>query len=93
MSMADNQFSNIDNRREAINHLKRIRGQMRTLEEYVGTGESTAKIAALSNSIAKSFDSLRLKILEGYVVHELVKNRVSADKLKQLTELLKAFKK
>ncbi|HAZ14707.1 MAG: hypothetical protein A2X86_12675 [Bdellovibrionales bacterium GWA2_49_15] len=81
-------------RKETLDHLNRILGQVAGLKRMIEEGEECIKIASLTTSIAKSFDGLRLRTLEGFVLNELIADKtVSSDKLQQFQDLLKLQKK
>jgi len=83
-----------DRRKMRINHLNRIQGQIETLKRYINEGECCEKIARLSTSIAKSFDSLRVNTLEGFILNELLSDQdVSSTKLEKLAKILNLHKK
>lgn len=64
-----------DRRKKTIHHLNRILGQIETLKEYISDDKSCGDIAQLTTSIAKSFDSLRTKTLEGFILHEFLEDK------------------
>lgn len=83
-----------DRRKKTIHHLNRILGQIETLKEYINKDKSCCDIAQLTTSIAKSFDSLRAKTLEGFVLNEFSEgNQVSSEKKEMLEKILKLYKK
>ena len=83
-----------DRRQSTIHHLNRILGQINTLKEYIAHDRSCADIAQLTTSIAKSFDSLRSKTLEGFILSELIQDKqVSPEKRQMLTEVLKLYQR
>ena len=61
---------------------------METLKRYITEEESCQDIAQLSISIAKSFDSLKANIVEGFVVEELLGNEIRSPKKKENLEKL-----
>jgi len=83
----------IERRKKNIDHLNRIQGQIETLKKYMEQGKCCADIAQLATSIAKSFDSLRIRTLEGFIINELLLNKEVApaklDTLKRILELQK----
>ncbi|OFZ46242.1 MAG: hypothetical protein A2381_11535 [Bdellovibrionales bacterium RIFOXYB1_FULL_37_110] len=88
------QKHNLKRRKETLDHLSRIVGQIEGLKRMFEENEECIKIASLTTSIAKSFDSLRLRTLEGFVVHQLLGNKsISKEKLKQFQDLLKLQRK
>lgn len=77
-----------------MDHLSRIQGQMETLKRYMAEGNNCADIAQLTTSIAKSFDALRAKTLEGFIKHDLLEGKAIPKKeLQQLEKLLNLHKK
>lgn len=83
-----------ERRKETLDHLNRIQGQIEGLKKMIAGGEECIKIASLTTSIAKSFDTLRLRTLEGFVIHQLIGDKpISPEKLKQFQDLLKLHKK
>jgi len=87
--------SQIESRhKQTLDHLNRIQGQIATLKKYVGEGRSCADIAQLTTSIAKSFDSLRARTLEGFIFNELLEGRKPVrGKLDKLGRILKLYQK
>jgi len=83
-----------DRRKQTINHLNRIQGQIETLRRYIEEDRRCSDIAGLATSIAKSFDSLRTRTLEGFILNELLENkRMPPVKAKKLTRILNLHKK
>jgi DNA-binding FrmR family transcriptional regulator len=83
-----------ERRKQSIDHLSRIQGQIETLKKYMEEDKNCADIAQLTTSIAKSFDSLRTKTLEGFIVNELLeKENISSSKMKKLIRVLNLYKK
>jgi len=82
-------------RKDTLNHLNRIQGQIETLKEYIGKDASCIDIAMLVTSIAKSFDSLRGKTLEGSIINHVlnVGNKLSAQQRKQIQQIINLYKK
>jgi len=81
-------------RKQSINHLNRIQGQIETLKTYMEEGKNCADIAQLTTSIAKSFDSLRMKTLEGFITNELLNHEcLSIKKKDRLSQILNLYKK
>lgn len=81
-------------RKKNIDHLNRIQGQIKTLKKYLEQEESCGEIAQLTTSIAKSFDTLRAKTLEGFVLNEFLSGRkVSEEKKKKLKRIINLYKK
>lgn len=83
-----------DRKKQTINHLNRIQGQINTLKSYIEEDNCCSDIAGLTTSIAKSFDSLRVRTLEGFILNELLENKkVSSKKTNKLTKILNLHKK
>lgn len=83
-----------DRRKESIDHLNRIQGQIETLKKYMAEDRNCADIAQLTTSIAKSFDSLRTKTLEGFIMNEILeKDNLPTSKKKKLNHVLNLYKK
>ena len=83
-----------ERRKQSINHLNRIQGQIETLKKYMEEDKNCADIAQLTTSIAKSFDSLRTKTLEGFITNELLNHKcLSSDKKERLNHILNLYKK
>jgi DNA-binding FrmR family transcriptional regulator len=81
-------------RKQSVYHLNRIQGQIGTLKKYMEEGKDCADIAQLTTSIAKSFDSLRTKTLEGFIMNELLEQEnISPSKTKKLNRVLNLYKK
>ena len=81
-------------RQKNIHHLNRIQGQIETLKKYFERGECCGEIAQLTTSIAKSFDTLRSKTLEGFVLNEFLSGKkVSDEKKKKLKRIINLYKK
>jgi len=86
--------SNHDFRKKVtLNHLHRISGQLNALTKLIENGEGCEQIASLSTSIAKSFDTLRFRTLEGYIQNEIASKDIKSGKLIQLRKLLELYKK
>ena len=80
--------------KSSIDHISRIEGQLRKLKEYVEEENRCADVAKLSTSIAKSFDSLRVKTLKNFVMNEILRNcHISDKKIEEFDEILKLYKK
>jgi DNA-binding FrmR family transcriptional regulator len=83
-----------EHRKQNVAHINRIIGQLGTLKTYMESGESCMNINQLATSIAKSFDSLRVKTLEGFIMNELLGGRgIQPQKLETLRQLLNLHKK
>jgi len=83
-----------ERRKQSINHLNRIQGQIETLKKYIEEDKCCGQIAQLTTSIAKSFDSLRSKTLEGFILNELLANKkMPSEKKEKLKRILNLYKK
>lgn len=81
-------------RKKMLQHLNRIQGQINTLKQYIDDDVDCSDIALLTTSIAKSFDSVRAKTLESFILNDLLHNStISEDKKTKLEEILKLYKK
>lgn len=84
----------IERRKKLIHHLNRIQGQIDTLKEYINSDKDCSDIAMLTTSIVKSFDSIRAKTLEGYVIHELLEGQELTQKKKEtIQKIIALYKK
>jgi len=83
-----------DCRKENIDHLNRIQGQIETLKKYISEDRCCADIAQLTTSVAKSFDTLRTKTLESFICNQLLKDKeVSKKQMDNLKRILNLYKK
>lgn len=82
-----------DRKKETLNHINRLQGQLNKLKSYVENDATCEEIASLTTSTAKSFDALRVRTLEGFLLNEIVNRKVNKKKVKQLRNLLKMHKK
>lgn len=74
-------------------HINRLQGQLNKLKEEIVAEAGCEKIAHLGLSAAKSFDSLRAKIVEGYIQSELIGETSLPQKKQQgLDHILKLVK-
>ncbi|MCL4338647.1 metal-sensing transcriptional repressor [Patescibacteria group bacterium] len=86
----------IKNRRErTLDHLNRIQGQIETLKRYIADDADCMGIAMLVTSIAKSFDALRSKTLEGSIVHQILNGGegLSKEQKEKLSQVINLYKK
>jgi DNA-binding FrmR family transcriptional regulator len=88
-----NQHLHFKRRKETLNHINRISGQIETLKGYVQTDASCEDVASLTTSIAKSFDALRVRTLEGFILNEIVNDDTDKEKIEQLKKLMNLHKK
>ena len=94
--MVSSSSMNCNNRRrqETLAHINRIQGQIEALKKLISQGEECIKEASLATSIAKSFDALRFRTLEGFLIHQFHGGKgPSAGKREQLRGLLSLYKK
>ena len=84
-----------DRRKHTLNHLNRIQGQIETLKKYIADDANCIDIAMLVTSIAKSFDSLRCKTLEGSIVHQILSGGkgLTSDQKEKLSQVISLYKK
>ena len=84
-----------ERRKQNINHLNRIQGQIETLKKYLASDQCHCiDIALLTTSIAKSFDSLRVKTLEGFILNEFLENKkIVPEKVRKLKKIINLYKK
>lgn len=80
-------------RTQTLNHLNRIMGQLRVLRDYIVEDRPCYEVAHLTASITRSFETLKIRTLEGFILHELLEGRARGTKTEQLTEILKLYKK
>jgi len=80
-------------RKETLAHINRIQGQIDALKNMIDE-HNCLKVASLTTAIAKSFDSLRFRTLEGFLIYQFHGGKgSSSEKLRQLQGLLKLYKK
>lgn len=73
---------------QVLHHISRLEGQLSRLKNDIEQNECCESVARLSLSVAKSFDSLRAKIIEAYIQNDLLKNKpISPQTLKDLDSL------
>jgi len=84
-----------ERRKETLVHIRRIQGQIDALVKYIEQGKDCMDIAMLTTSIAKSFDTLRFRTLEGFIINHILEgNGVSKEKrIKMLNSLILLYKK
>ena len=83
-----------ERRTKSIHHLNRIQGQIETLKKYLEDDRSCGDIAQLTTSIAKSFDSLRAKTLEGFILNEFLEGKkVSQLQMEKLNKVINLYKR
>lgn len=77
-----------------LNHISRIEGQLRTLRSYVEQGRRCEDVALLSTSIAKSFDTLRVRTLRNFFINDVLGGmQLSAEDEARIDAILKLYKK
>ncbi len=83
-----------DRCKSTIHHISRIQGQLETLKAYITEEQACEKVVQLTSSIVKSCDSLKGKLTEGYIVHELLKNKkltqTEKNKIENIVKLSKS---
>lgn len=84
-----------DRRKNTLDHLNRILGQIETLKKYIAEDADCLDIAMLVTSVAKSFDALRSKTLEGSIVNQILDGgqRLSKDQKEKLSQVINLYKK
>lgn len=76
-----------------LSHISRLEGQLRRLKIDIEEDSSCQNIVQLSLSAAKSFDSLRAKIIEAYIQKHFVEGtKASATTLAELDALYTLIK-
>ncbi|MEX0930808.1 MAG: metal-sensing transcriptional repressor [Candidatus Paceibacterota bacterium] len=85
--------NNLHRHKKTLHHLNRIQGQLNVLKRYIEEDRPCKEIAHITASITNSFQSLKIRTLEGYIQHELCSNNLSSQKKKELQEILKLHKK
>ena len=78
---------------KTANHIHRIIGQLNTLQTYIEQNKPCEDIAMLTTSIANSFDTLRVRTLEGFILNNIVTDKTDTVKIAELSKLLKLYKK
>ncbi|MBD3270200.1 metal-sensing transcriptional repressor [Candidatus Peregrinibacteria bacterium] len=72
-----------------VDHISRIQGQLDTLKKYINNNQSCEDITLLTSSVTKSFDSVRKKIVEGYIIEEILSKKIYSKSHKTVLENLK----
>jgi len=76
-----------------IHHINRIEGQLKVLKKYIAENKNCHEIAHLTASIAESFHSLKIRTLEGFLLHELTNKKTSEKKRKEkLSKIIHLYK-
>ncbi|MCB9809610.1 metal-sensing transcriptional repressor [Candidatus Peribacteria bacterium] len=76
--------------KQLTTHIARLEGQLRALRTQIETEQSCTHIVPLALAAAKSFDSLRAKMLEHYVSTQLCLPESHQEQLQQMLKLAKA---
>ena len=73
-------------------HINRLKGQLDALSRRLESETSCDDLVHLTLSAAKSFDSLKAKLVEGYLKQKMLKKGTEASdkELKTLLKLLKS---
>lgn len=78
---------------KVIHHLSRIQGQIESLKRAIGEDQDCKKVANLTSSILRSFDSARSSIIEGYILEEVLDGKsISAKKAESLSTIVSLYK-
>lgn len=85
--------SRTERKTKTTHHIHRIIGQLNTLQSYIEQNKPCEDIAMFTTSIANSFDTLRVRTLEGFISNNIVTDKTDDKKITQLTKLLKLYKK
>lgn len=82
-----------EKKRELLNHINRINGQLEALRKKIENDEYSIDVATQAKAITNSFESLRAKSLEYLVLTEILKDvklsQNNLDKLEKLIDLQK----
>lgn len=79
--------------KELVPHISRLEGQLASLKRKIEAEESCSDIVRLALSASKSFDSLKSKLVEGYVKLELLNGKdIKSSQSGDFNELLKLIK-
>ena len=60
-----------ERRKGTLAHINRIQGQIEALKRAIADQEECLKVASLATSISNSFESLRFRTLEGFLIHDI----------------------
>lgn len=86
-------MSNTDNCKAIANHISRIQGQLETLKKYILEEKPCDQVVQLAVSAIKSSNSLKAKILEGYIIQELLdEHKITKEQANQLEVIKKLTK-
>lgn len=79
--------------KKLLDHISRLQGQLTRLQKDIESGDSCENVIRLALSSSKSFDTLRAKIVEGYIESLLLESkRPSPKTLQQLTTVYSLIK-
>lgn len=76
----------MDHCKKVQNHISRVKGQLDALSRYIDEGRECADLVHLFVSVSSSVDSLKAKIVEGYLAQTSVKD----DELQPILKLIKS---
>jgi len=80
--------------KDSLVHISRIEGQLKTLKDYINEGKKCEDVAMLTTSIAKSFDSLRVKTLKNFLLNTILSDKkLSKKELESVDVILNLYKK
>ncbi|OGJ81535.1 hypothetical protein A3J91_02665 [Candidatus Peribacteria bacterium RIFOXYC2_FULL_58_10] len=83
-----------ERQQETISHINRIQGQLEGLKTYIKSGKGCLEVASLTTAIAKSFDSLRVRTLEGAILFDILEDTtLPAAKRQTLAKVISLHKK
>ncbi|PIS05115.1 MAG: hypothetical protein COT81_03025 [Candidatus Buchananbacteria bacterium CG10_big_fil_rev_8_21_14_0_10_42_9] len=87
------EHSRFERHKKTIHHINRIEGQLKVLKRYITEDKPCHDIAHLTASVAESFNALKIRTLEGFVLHELTDKKTSEKKRKEkLTKIINLYK-
>ena len=79
--------------KSVLDHISRLEGQLARLKRDIEKNECAETVTRLALSATRSFDTLRAKIVEGYIETRLLKNKSTSPKiLKDLDSLYKLIR-
>ena len=87
------QHGHVSRKKGTLHHINRISGQLKALKKYVESDKNCKEIATLTTSISKSFDTLRARTLEGFILNEIATKETGEKKIEQLKKLMELYKK
>jgi DNA-binding FrmR family transcriptional regulator len=78
-----------EKKQELLNHLKRISGQLESLQKKIENDEYSIEIITQTKAISNSFESVRVKSLEYLILEEILKDvQLSQNNLNKLEKLI-----